>query len=133
LALGCRTVQFCTLVTKYGYGVLDDICSGLSHLMAERGLSSVEQLIGAALPGPVTDFMELSPQKKLSEADHGLCLQCGNCTRCPYLAISLDERGYPATDPARCVGCSICALKCFSGAIRMRERSPEEAAALKES
>ena len=130
LALGVRTVQFCTLVTKYGYGIIDDLCAGVSHLMAHRGLSSMDQLIGAALPGPVTDFMELSPQKMISAPDREHCLQCGNCTRCPYLAISNDETGYPGTDPSRCVGCGICALKCFAQAIRMRERSSEEAAAL---
>ena len=132
LALGVRTVQFCTLVTKYGYGIIDDMCAGVSHLMAARGMESMEQLIGAALPGPVTDFMDLSPQKKISNPRGELCLQCGNCTRCPYLAITLDRSGYPVTDPTRCVGCGICALKCFSGAIDMRERSPDEAAALKE-
>ncbi len=130
LALGVRTVQFCTLVTKYGYGIIDDMCAGVSHLMADRGMTSMEQLIGAALPGPVTDFMDLSPEKKVSNPHGELCLQCGNCTRCPYLAISLDQSGYPVTDPARCVGCGICALKCFAGAIDMRQRTAAEAEAL---
>ena len=130
LALGVRTVQFCTLVTKYGYGVYDDLCAGVSHLMQDRGLTTMDQLIGAALPGPVTDFMDLSPQKKISSPRSELCLQCGNCGRCPYLAVSTNASGYPETDPARCVGCGICALKCFSGAIDMRDRTAEEADAL---
>jgi formate hydrogenlyase subunit 6/NADH:ubiquinone oxidoreductase subunit I len=36
----------------------------------------------------------------------------------------------PRTDPARCIGCSICAQKCFSGALYMRERNAEENALL---
>ena len=80
----------------------------------------------------IADFMDLTPVKKLSEANQELCQQCGNCTRCPYLAISLNDDNYPVTDPERCIGCSICSKKCFSGAIIMRERTPEEAAALKE-
>ncbi len=90
-------------------------------------------LIGVALPNPVTDFMALTPEKKISSADRDLCLLCGNCGRCPYLAIGPDADGYPVTDPARCVGCSICAQKCFAGAIQMRARTAQEAAALSEA
>jgi len=61
------------------------------------------------------------------------CVHCGNCTRCPYLAITLDAEKVPVTDPARCVGCSFCTLMCFTGALSMRERTPEEAAALREA
>jgi len=45
----------------------------------------------------------------------------------------LDEKGLPHTDPARCIGCSICARKCFTGAISMRLRSAEELSVLKEN
>jgi len=48
------------------------------------------------------------------------------CTRCPYLAISLDKNLHPVTDAERCVGCSLCSLQCFVGAIRMRERTAKE-------
>ncbi len=37
---------------------------------------------------------------------------------CRYYA---DIIRLPRTDPARCIGCSICAQKCFTGAIAMRE------------
>lgn len=133
LALGARTVQFCTVVMKHGYGVIDHLHSGLSHLMAERGIGSVAELIGRALPHPVTDFMALSPEKKISQVQPELCRHCGNCTRCPYLAVTLDADRVPHTDPARCIGCSICVQKCFSMALHMRKRTPEEAAALQEA
>ena len=126
LALGAKTVQFCTLAMKSGYGVVDDMHAGLSHLMAARGYRSVSELIGCALPEPVTDFMALSSKKKISASNRELCLQCGNCTRCPYLAIEFDADGYPATRADRCIGCSICARKCFSMAITMRERTEQE-------
>jgi heterodisulfide reductase subunit A-like polyferredoxin len=76
--------------------------------------------------------MALTPVKKISGASPLLCVSCGNCARCPYLAITLDNQGLPHTDPARCIGCSICAKKCFTGAINMRVRSAEELAVLKE-
>ncbi|MBN1947491.1 MAG: FAD-dependent oxidoreductase [Bradymonadales bacterium] len=133
LALGARTVQFCTAVMKYGYGVVDHLHSGLSFLMAERGIRSVNELIGRALPNPIRDFMALSPVKQISQVTRELCQHCGNCTRCPYLAITLDEEKIPSTDPARCIGCSICVQKCFAGALYMRDRTPEESALLQES
>jgi len=133
LALGAKTVQFCTIVMKQGYGIIDELHSGVSHLMEARGLKSMDELIGRALPDPVRGFMELTPVKKVSQVREELCMHCGNCTRCPYLAISLNDEKVPETDPERCVGCSICAQKCFSGALYMRERTRKELAALKEA
>ena len=132
LALGVKTVQFCTIVMKHGYDIIDELESGTAFLMQERGIQSMKELIGIAQPNPITDFMALTPVKKISHADYELCRVCGNCTRCPYLAITLDDKGYPHTDPALCIGCSICAKKCFAGAISMRVRSPAELAALVE-
>ncbi len=132
LALGARSVQFCTIVTKYGYGIINELNSGLSYLLESKGMKTVGELIGSALPKPVTDFMELSPVKKISACDEEVCLECGNCTRCPYMAIKLNDKNHPVTDPEKCIGCSICAKKCFSGALFMRERTSSELKALKE-
>jgi len=133
LALGVKTVQFCTIATKYGYGIIRELESGTAFLMQERGIHSVKELIGITQPHPITDFMALSPVKKISSFNYELCSGCGNCVRCPYLAISLDEKGLPHSDPALCIGCSICAKKCFTGAISMRVRNPEELALLVEN
>jgi len=132
LALGAKTVQFCTLVMKYGYSVIDHIEEGVSHLMQDRGIGSMADLIGRALPSPVTDFMDLSATKAVSDVHKELCLHCGNCTRCPYLAITLNEEKVPETDASKCIGCGICAMKCFSQALYLRERTEEETAALSE-
>ncbi len=133
LALGAKTVQYCTIVMKEGYGIIDDLRNGVSYLMKERGISSMDELIGIAQPDAITDFMDLSDEKKISSLiDEDLCMQCGNCTRCPYLAISMNEDNYPETDASKCIGCSICVQKCFSGALEMRERTAEEKEKLSE-
>ena len=132
LALGAKTVQFCSLVMKYGYRVIDHIEEGVSHLMLDRGIANMAELIGRALPNPITDFMELSSTKAISDVDDVLCLSCGNCTRCPYLAIELNEEKHPRTDASKCIGCGFCTMKCFSQALHLRERTKEEAAALRE-
>lgn len=133
LAIGVKTVQFCTMPTKYGYGIYDELCSGVSYLMKQRGIKSMKDLIGIAQPNPITGFMDISPTKKISSLiDKEICLSCGNCARCPYQAISLDKDGFPEIDPAKCIGCSICTKKCFTGALEMRKRTPKELKQLKE-
>ncbi|MFA5404107.1 MAG: FAD-dependent oxidoreductase, partial [Ignavibacteria bacterium] len=133
LALGAETVQFCTVVMKYGYGIIDELNSGLSYLLKERKLNSVKELIGRALPNPITGFMELTSLKKISDVNKDLCEHCGNCTRCPYQAIGLNSIKIPVTDASKCIGCSICVQKCFSGALFMRERTKKELEILSEA
>jgi NADPH-dependent glutamate synthase beta subunit-like oxidoreductase/dihydroorotate dehydrogenase/Pyruvate/2-oxoacid:ferredoxin oxidoreductase delta subunit len=132
LALGAKSVQFCTLALHYGVEIVDELHHGLSSLLEALELESVSEIIGRALPRPVRDFPELSSQKKISAVERRLCVHCGNCSRCPYQAIELDRRGIPRTDPARCIGCSLCVQRCFAGALSMRERSAAERAALRE-
>jgi len=126
LALGTNTVQFCTVVEKHGYGILHELKSGLSHLLAERGIRSVAELRGITQPNPIRDFLDLDADKQVSTCDRDLCVQCGNCARCPYLAITLDADRYPVTDASKCIGCSLCALQCFVGAVSLRDRTAAE-------
>ena len=45
-------------VMKYGLGYVDELHSGLSYLLEERGFRSVKELIGSALPKPITLHVE---------------------------------------------------------------------------
>lgn len=132
LAMGVQTVQFCTVAMKYGYSIIDELHSGLSHLMAERNIKSMKELIGRAVPNLITDFMELTPVKKISSVKEEFCINCGNCARCSYFAITLNDKKIPEMDPERCIGCSICVQKCIAGALEMRTRTEKELALLKE-
>jgi NADPH-dependent glutamate synthase beta subunit-like oxidoreductase/dihydroorotate dehydrogenase/Pyruvate/2-oxoacid:ferredoxin oxidoreductase delta subunit len=132
LALGAKSVQFCTLALHYGVEIVEELHAGLSGLLEALELESVAELIGRALPEPVRDFPDLPARKRISSVERRLCVHCGNCSRCPYQAIELDRRGIPRTDPARCIGCSLCVQRCFAGALSMRERSKAERAVLRE-
>lgn len=132
LALGASTVQFCTAVMRYGVGVVEDLEAGLSYYLAGRGMGSVQDLIGSAALAPVIPFEHLTATKQVPALDADLCEHCGNCTRCPYLAITMDRRALPVIDASRCIGCSLCAQKCFAGALHMRDRTPAEQATMLE-
>jgi dihydropyrimidine dehydrogenase (NAD+) subunit PreT len=125
LALGVKNVQFCSIAFKYGIGIIRELESGLSNLLAERGLKSVRELIGIAQPHPVTDFMDLSAVKQIPECDYDLCVRCGNCTHCGYMAVSPGPQG-PVFDPTKCVGCTFCTKICIAGALKMRDRTKDE-------
>lgn len=132
LALGASSVQFCTAVMKYGLGVVDELESGLSYYLAGRGMKSVQDLIGSSAQMPVVPFDQLTATKQVPSLTPALCEHCGNCARCPYMAISMDGRELPVIDASRCIGCSLCAQKCFAGALHMRDRSPVELAGMLE-
>lgn len=123
LALGAGNVQFCTLPERHGYSIIDELHSGLSHLLQERKIASVQELIGIAQPKPILDFMELPAKHKHSSLIQERCVQCGNCNRCPYLAIELDSEGYPCIDQEKCMGCSLCVQLCWTNALEMVDKA----------
>lgn len=126
LALGAINVQFCTIAMKHGVGIIRHLNEGLSHFMAERGIASVSDLIGMGKDS-LTGFMELTPVKQIPEINEDLCVKCGNCARCSYFGIIWDKANNKAeVHPENCVGCSICAQKCFANAIKMRPRTQAE-------
>ncbi len=128
LALGAINVQFCTIAMKHGVGIIKHLCEGVSKMMEERGIKSIDELIGRA-KNSLTDFMDLSPVKRIPEINRDLCTDCGNCTRCSYFGLIREADGTIKAHAENCVGCTICAQKCMAKAITMRDRTAEELAA----
>ncbi len=57
------------------------------------------------------------------------CLGYGDCVRaCPFDAMSMDERGLPVIDLAKCTGCGVCVTECPRGGTGLLELVPESAA-----
>jgi quinone-modifying oxidoreductase subunit QmoB len=58
------------------------------------------------------------------------CTQCGRCSQeCPFSAIELDARGYPALNPERCRRCGICMGACPVRVISFEDYSVEQLSA----
>jgi dihydropyrimidine dehydrogenase (NAD+) subunit PreA len=116
MAVGAGCVQLCTAVMHYGFQIIDDLTSGLSHLLDETGLANVNELVGRALPN-LRDHDSLPRQKVRSHINEQTCIRCNVC----YLAcrdgghIAIEYRGQeqaPRVLEEKCVGCGLCAQVC---------------------
>ena len=122
LLLGAGSVQVTTAVMQYGYRIIDDLKAGLNLYLAEKGLNSVKEIVGAALDSisETTDVLErdtiLFPKFHPDK-----CISCGRCIiSCAdggHQAIRFNEKRLPVLDGKKCVGCHLCVLVCPQHAI----------------
>ena len=129
ISLGCGNVQVCTAVMTYGFKIVQEMISGLSEWMDEKGYTSVEQVVGRAIPN-VTDWKYLNlnyvAKAKINQDD---CIKCGRCyaacedTSHQAIAMSAD-RTFTVID-AECVACNLCVDVCpVENCITMEAMTP---------
>ena len=116
LLCGARNLQVCTAVMKHGFRVIEDLTDGLSVYLEDKGMSSVEELVGLALPN-IVEHSHLSREyKPVSKINLETCVKCDVCyIACQdggHQAITLDEKRLPHVDEEKCVGCAMCASVC---------------------
>jgi dihydropyrimidine dehydrogenase (NADP+)/dihydropyrimidine dehydrogenase (NAD+) subunit PreA len=72
ILLGGHTVQVCTGVMKHGYGMVKDLCAGLSAFMEKHRFETIEQFRGKSLQYFTThaDLVRLQAEVKAAEAAH---------------------------------------------------------------
>ncbi|MBC8037713.1 MAG: NAD-dependent dihydropyrimidine dehydrogenase subunit PreA, partial [Rhizobiales bacterium] len=118
MALGCGTVQVCTAAMTYGFRIVEEMKSGLSRWMDEKGYASIEEFRGLAVPN-VTDwqFLNLNYVTK-ARIDQDMCIKCGRCyAACEdtsHQAIMREKDGkrhFEVID-AECVACNLCVEVC---------------------
>jgi len=133
IALGAGSVQVCTAAMVFGFKIVQEMVSGLSTYLDAKGLSSVMELRGRALPS-VTDwrFLDLNRVSK-AVIDQEKCIDCGRC----YIAC--EDTAHQAITPMKngrrhfevkeeeCVGCNLCVSVCpVPGCITLRDLAPGE-------
>ncbi len=115
MAVGAGVVEFCTVVMHYGFRVIADLKSGMSHYLDEMSFSTPKDILRKSLQNIVTHD-ELPRTKIRSHIDKKLCIGCDVC----YIACQ--DGGHQAIDRGsnriaevaqdRCVGCGLCQHVC---------------------
>lgn len=116
MTLGCGNVQVCTAAMTYGFKIVQEMISGLSQWMDEKGHTSIQDFVGAAIPN-TTDWKYLNlnyvAKAEINQAD---CISCGRCyAACEdtsHQAIAMSEDRTFSVIDAECVACNLCVEVC---------------------
>jgi dihydropyrimidine dehydrogenase (NAD+) subunit PreA len=118
ISMAAGTVQVCTAAMTYGFRIVEEMKSGLSRWMDEKGFRTIEDFRGRAVPN-VTDwqFLNLNYIAK-AHIDQDLCIKCGRCyAACEdtsHQAIMKEKNGrrhFEVMDN-ECVACNLCVEVC---------------------
>ena len=133
IALGSGTVQVCTAAMVYGFKIVQEMADGLSNYMDEMGFTSVDQIVGKAIP-TVTNwqFLNLSHISK-AVINQDSCIQCGRChiacedTSHQAITHTKDGKRFFEVKEDECVGCNLCVTVCpVPECITLRDLAPGE-------
>jgi dihydropyrimidine dehydrogenase (NAD+) subunit PreA len=128
---------------QYGYRIVEDLEDGLRRYMHKRGVTSVADLIGCALPKIVEPTQLDSSTEVVSIIDPVRCVGCGLCViacadgaaqaihmesvPAPHdsgLSSSPLYRRIAIVDSIRCIGCGMCKHTCpVDDAVELRVRT----------
>ncbi len=118
ILLGATTVQVCTAVMHYGFGIIREMIPGLENYMTEKGFRTIDEMKGRALRN-ITNWENLNLDYKIiAEINNDKCIGCELCyIACEdgaHQAIGLSDNGtrVPFIIEENCVGCNLCSLVC---------------------
>jgi dihydropyrimidine dehydrogenase (NAD+) subunit PreA len=149
IALGATSVQVCTAVMHYGFRIVEDMIDGLSGYLLSKGMKSVRELRGKAVPAYV-EWGDLDLNYKVvAHVDPERCIGCNLCyvacrdaaVNCIHNAGEAPAPGHVAptreaaaaatrakgthvvwVDETECIGCNLCSHVCpVQGCITMKE------------
>ena len=118
MALGAGNVQVCTAAMTYGFKIVEEMISGLSNWMDEKGYRTIDEFVGRAVRN-VTDWQYLNLNYiTKARINQDLCISCGRChIACEdtsHQAIMKEKDGkrhFEVMDD-ECVGCNLCVDVC---------------------
>lgn len=117
ILLGGRNLQVTTAIMQYGYRIVEDMIEGLSDFMIDRGIKSLDELVGKAA-GKIIDPSDFDTRHQaVSQIDNDKCIGCGqcyiSCQDAGNQAIKFDaETRKVEVDETRCIGCLLCKHVC---------------------
>jgi dihydropyrimidine dehydrogenase (NAD+) subunit PreA len=133
ILLGATSVQVCTSVMHYGFGIVREMDRGLRRFMDERGFQTIYDFAGKALPN-ILEWKELNlSYKVVASINPDKCIGCQLCyIACEdgaHQAIGLSSdpsNRIPEIIEENCVGCNLCSLVCpVEACITMEKQAPK--------
>lgn len=124
MMLGCGIVELCTAVSRYGYGMIDKLCAGLSTYMDRKGIHSLEEIRGSSLHTIVGQDELERGWNAVNITDIKKCRKCGACITacqdCGFGALTKGEGKTPLLAAEKCRGCGVCRTVCPADCIEIR-------------
>lgn len=119
ILLGATSVQVCTAVMHYGFGIIREMETGLRQFMDDKGYNTIYDFAGKALPN-ITEWKYLNLEHKvIAKINPDKCVGCELCyIACDdgaHQAIALSKDAtyrIPSIIEENCVGCNLCSLVC---------------------
>lgn len=129
MLVGASNVQFCTLPMVYGFRVIEELKSGLSHYLEEMNFNSPEEIVGKTLE-KIKSNEELPIVEVKANINKEKCIGCYlcyiSCNDGGHMAIEIKENRTPEVNIEKCVGCALCMQVCPVDAISMKEKLDEK-------
>ncbi|MFB4159103.1 NAD-dependent dihydropyrimidine dehydrogenase subunit PreA [Geomicrobium sp. JSM 1781026] len=131
MLMGASGVQVCTAAMHHGFSIVEDMIDGLSNYLDEKGIGSVQEIIGKTVP-KYSDWgdMDLNYQT-VARINNDVCINCNKChiacedTAHQCIDMLKGDDGEPILQvrEEECVGCNLCSIVCpVDGAIDMIEK-----------
>ena len=118
MLLGASSLQVCTAVMHYGFGIVREMEAGVKQFMQEKGYTKIDDFVGMALPN-VVEWKDLNLKHKvIAEINEEKCIGCDLCfVACDdgahqAIALSENKNRVPTIIEENCVGCNLCSLVC---------------------
>lgn len=116
MLLGSTTLQVCTSVMHRGFGIIDDLCDGMTRWLEQKGYSSPMDIVGLSLKRLLEHDGLPHGIKVYSQIDQETCIHCGLCyVACRdggHQAIKFYPNRTAQVVEKKCVGCGLCAQVC---------------------
>jgi dihydropyrimidine dehydrogenase (NAD+) subunit PreA len=130
ILMGATGVQVCTAAMHHGFRIVEDMIEGLTNYLDEKGIASVMELVGKAVP-KYSDWGDLDLNYNVvARINNDVCINCNKCHiacedtshQCIDLLKDENGNGILKVREEDCVGCNLCSIVCpVDGAIDMIE------------
>ena len=123
IVVGSDVVQICTEVMLNGFGIINNLKSGLLNYLEKKGMKDINELKNIVIP-KITTHVNLNKNYRLyPNINNEKCVKCGKCAKIcsesEYNALKNNGNCIEVNKNV-CVGCSLCSHICPRGAIAMK-------------